>query len=278
MTPHSATPPLSCKTPQSFTRARDDSLWVASAAIVVALHITLTWALLRQPETAKDAAIAGAFVVELAPVAVARPDQPTVAPGPDQVQAAAAPDVAAVGETQPPLDRPAPDPIAEPMPQLVRAADPEAIPVAERDAKKQVLTSVAAPPPSIAVPTTSAIQTDAPVKGDVAAATMRGAPGAMPSIAMPRWTSKLIEQLERGKQYPPAAQGRREEGTAQVAFTIDRRGRLISARLDRSSGSEALDAEALELLQRAAPFSPPPAELKGEHISLTVPIRFRLRG
>jgi protein TonB len=45
----------------------------------------------------------------------------------------------------------------------------------------------------------------------------------------------------------------------------------------RSSGAAALDEEALALLQRAQPFPPPPAEMAGPHVDLTVPIRFNLK-
>jgi periplasmic protein TonB len=39
----------------------------------------------------------------------------------------------------------------------------------------------------------------------------------------------------------------------------------------------ALDDEALALLRRAEPFPPPPPELAGARVDLTVPIRFNLR-
>jgi protein TonB len=46
----------------------------------------------------------------------------------------------------------------------------------------------------------------------------------------------------------------------------------------RSSGAAALDEEALALLKRAQPFPPfPTEEFKGEHVDLTVPIRFNLK-
>jgi periplasmic protein TonB len=45
----------------------------------------------------------------------------------------------------------------------------------------------------------------------------------------------------------------------------------------RSSGASALDDEALALLRRAEPFPPPPPELPGARVDLTVPIRFNLR-
>lgn len=54
-------------------------------------------------------------------------------------------------------------------------------------------------------------------------------------------------------------------GTAVVSFTIASDGALASARLARSSGSAALDTAALRIVQRAAPFPPPPQGARRSH-------------
>ena len=74
-----------------------------------------------------------------------------------------------------------------------------------------------------------------------------------------------------------AAQSRHQQGIAQVLFTLDRLGRVIHSRIVRSSGASMLDEEALALLARAQPFPPPPHEVPGERVDLSVPIRFNLR-
>ena len=94
---------------------------------------------------------------------------------------------------------------------------------------------------------------------------------------MPNWQVKLTTALELGKRYPARAQARREEGVVHVSFVIDRQGRLLSSRVQQSSGHALLDAEALALLERAQPFPAPPAELKGPQVTITVPVRFFLR-
>ncbi len=83
--------------------------------------------------------------------------------------------------------------------------------------------------------------------------------------------------LERNKRYPEVAQSRRQQGIAQVFFSLDRQGRVIDSRVARSSGASVLDEEALALLRRAQPFPAPPRELPGERVDLTVPIRFNLK-
>jgi protein TonB len=97
------------------------------------------------------------------------------------------------------------------------------------------------------------------------------------SNAVPTWKTQIVALLERNKRYPETSQSRREQGVAQVFFSIDRQGRVIDSRVVRSSGASALDEEALALLRRAQPFPKPPAELGGEHVDLTVPIRFNLK-
>jgi protein TonB len=61
----------------------------------------------------------------------------------------------------------------------------------------------------------------------------------------------------------------------RLAFRIDDQGHLLSSRIIASSGSAALDAETLALVQRAQPFPPPPPELSGSE--LTVPLSFNIR-
>jgi protein TonB len=104
---------------------------------------------------------------------------------------------------------------------------------------------------------------------------------AMPRVnfssALPTWKNAIADLLERNKRYPSDARNRRQQGTVQLAFSIDRQGYVIASRIVASSGSSALDNEALELAKRAAPFPPPPRELPGEQVNLTVPIRFNIK-
>jgi protein TonB len=94
------------------------------------------------------------------------------------------------------------------------------------------------------------------------------------SNALPNWKSQVIGILERNKRYPPEAQARREHGTSNLAFSLNRQGRVTSAHIAGSSGSSALDAETLSLVHRVQPFPPPPPEIGGAQISLVVAIRY----
>jgi protein TonB len=52
---------------------------------------------------------------------------------------------------------------------------------------------------------------------------------------------------------------------------------VTSSHIVTTSGSTALDREALEMIKRSQPFPPPPAALTGAEVSLTVPVRFNMR-
>ncbi|MGD0633764.1 MAG: TonB family protein [Beijerinckiaceae bacterium] len=89
--------------------------------------------------------------------------------------------------------------------------------------------------------------------------------------ALTQWQKAMLNRLEAAKA------GTRSgglAGTVEIAFTIDRKGNLLSRRIARSSGSSRLDQAALGLLNRAAPFPVPPDGMTDAALSFTVPIVF----
>jgi protein TonB len=95
--------------------------------------------------------------------------------------------------------------------------------------------------------------------------------------AVARWQSTLASHLERNKRYPAEARSRRQQGTARVAFTIDHEGRLVTSQIVQSSGSPALDEEALAMLRRAQPMPRPPAIVQERDLEIDVPVNFGLK-
>ncbi|MGV1683495.1 energy transducer TonB [Sphingopyxis sp. NJF-3] len=93
----------------------------------------------------------------------------------------------------------------------------------------------------------------------------------------PQWERLVLAALHRAKRYPRAARRNGDEGTSWIRFVIDRRGRVRSAALHRSSGIASLDREALALPARAQPLPRPPKTVTGSRIELVVPIEFFLR-
>ena len=90
------------------------------------------------------------------------------------------------------------------------------------------------------------------------------------------WSARLRAHLERHKRFPADADPARG-GLARVSFVVDLQGRVLSQRLAGSSGSAALDREAISLLQRAQPLPPPPREMGRSSVSVTLPINFQTR-
>jgi protein TonB len=57
---------------------------------------------------------------------------------------------------------------------------------------------------------------------------------------------------------------------------MDRAGRVLASRIERSSGRALLDREALAMLARAEVGPAPPPEISGATIELTIPVEFFL--
>jgi TonB family protein len=92
------------------------------------------------------------------------------------------------------------------------------------------------------------------------------------SAAIAKWHKALLARLARYNRYP--AQANSAEGVVSLAFTVDRKGNVVTSRIEKTSGSNVLDAEALALLARAAPFPAPPPEVADADLTFILPVRF----
>ena len=118
----------------------------------------------------------------------------------------------------------------------------------------------------------SAQQNHEPQSEAAPSAATAPSPPAPASSAAASWQQSLVARLARLQRYPPKARG--VQGVVSLAFTIDRHGNVTSSRIVKSSGSAFLDAEALDLIKRAAALPPPPAEIADADLSFVIPIRF----
>jgi protein TonB len=250
--------------------------WFISGAIVVLAHAAIAATVVNWRDQIEAAEPAAAIVIEFAPVPVAPPTpQADIAPGPEQVMSQASPErpVEQVEEKQKIEEKVASRPVEEPPPEIKPAPNPDVA----LEPPRQEITRAQPQNPLTPAPTTSAPQALPEQTAALPAAPTQGQITRNTSNAVPTWKSQMLALLERNKRYPESAQSRHQQGTAQVFFSLDRQGRVIDSRLVRSSGASALDDEALALLRRAQPFPPPPPELPGPRIDLTVPIRFNLK-
>lgn len=264
--------------------------WTAAVAIVTAAHGGAIWMTLGWKSPAEAAGEPPAAVmIELAPLAVS-PEAPPqdVAPGPEmtEAQAEAIPADPAKAEEKPdekpePVVQETVEQPVEKLPERLNAAavltptpeEPKPEPVKKKPPPKVKTVEKKKPidPKKRSAPQTTAPPTSQAQRADRAAAPHSSA-SLSPSMSPASWRGALMAHLNRHKRFPAGATG---TGIVTVAFTIDRSGRVLSARLVRGSGDAALDNEAVALARRASPVpAPPPNVGGGGSIVLAVPIRF----
>ncbi|MGY2047964.1 TonB family protein [Methylobacterium sp. JK268] len=258
--------------------------WALATALTAGLHVGLYRALTRDEPAAapRPAEAPAAIMVNLAPIPVtARSEVDNQADGP----ASAANEAAA--ETPEPPPPPAeeavvaaPPPPPEVKPQAVlpapapkpkpRAETPPEKP-AEKPKPRKESETPRKPKPREQAKTASragggsrsdrqtAARTAAPVAGEAVSEASRAS-----------WQNEVRSRIVRAKRFPSEAHG--ATGVAVVSVTFTASGGAGGARLVASSGNAALDAEAVAVMSRAAPYPPPPS---GRATVLTVPLNFR---
>ena len=253
----------------AFDEVDDARRWAKAAGIVLLLHmvavlLAASWKGSIDPVPPEPPAIS----VELAPM-------------PAAMQAAsAAPAASATPEPQvtPAKPRPVEQKIVEPVQQPRPLA--------------QVTPEVALPSPAesaaTATPETGNTRSSEAGHGETGGRGVAGRSGGAQAQgvettssggsndAAALWRGRLLAHLDRHKRYPPAARMMKREGRVHMNITLDRRGHVVSAAVDRSAGFKAFDVEALETVQRANPLPPPPPEVAGASIPVVVPIGFYL--
>ena len=74
-----------------------------------------------------------------------------------------------------------------------------------------------------------------------------------------------------------AARRARQEGTATLSLVIKSDGSVKDFSISKSSGSEALDAAVLRMLDRAQPLPAFPASMTEEELRVDFPVSFSLK-
>ena len=98
---------------------------------------------------------------------------------------------------------------------------------------------------------------------------------AKPTVS-PNYLGVLFEHLERYKRYPRVFGARRGDFVVLVHVELDRRGKVLSLAIEKSSGSKTYDNAALSTFRRADPLPPFPSSMTQARLSLDVPVRFTL--
>jgi len=208
-------------------------------AISIGLHLALAGGFMlagRSPPTIVAAPLAP-MIVALERAAPPSPPK-EVAPGPQQVRR----DPSKPRPPPPVRLRPAP-----PAPEPVFVAPPRPFKPSDPGPASPETT---APPALLAPP---AAQASSDVKAT--------------------WEGQILARLENYRRFPDGARARRQQGVVHVRFRIDRPGRVMWARIERSSGFGELDRAALDTLHRAQPLPTIPAN-RPDEVELVVPVEF----
>lgn len=253
--------------------------WAGAGALIVLLHVGgAAWAIYNPPEDEIDDEVAGAIVMELAPVtATQRAETPDTAIGPQAEEAVPTPPTTEKVEELKPLDIPQfeQSPLA-PEPEV---ALPIAKPVEEVQEKEEEIKEVQ--PENLAPEQTAAAQAMAPPQVQAKEAPVVTAQqvgdAKKDSKAVLTYRKSLHLHLKKHQRYPSDARSRGEQGTVVVQFTIDRTGQMTERSVVKASGNPRLDEEALAAIERASPFPLPPDEEPGESLKYSMPIQFKIK-
>lgn len=229
--------------------------WLRAGGAAALLHLAVIGAAIGTFKSipAGSPAAPASFAVMLLPEP---PTAPTdIPPGPSQDEAQ--PRITFHPKVRVPFERP---PVLKiPVPAAIQVAKADDRPTPETlKTAPEAVTTTTRPPAATQQPTAT------PQTGQI-------------STPMQTWESALLAQLERNKRYPSKARYYRQQDTVYIHFMLDRQGHVLSSSIAKSEHYQALDDEALSLLQRTQPLPPPPAQVTGQTVSLTVPIQFYLR-
>lgn len=267
--------------------------WIGAGSLVLTIHAGAVTALIWRSEPSSTA-MGGepALEVDLEPVEGEKADETAPQSSGDPTTAStAAADTAAAAVTETPLpvtpqlpepheDAPVPPPPPKPAevaPLPSPAAVPPKVDPIPTPPEPPAVDPVPAPPPEpakvLAISPKTTPQTSHASSASAAAEAADERSPAVQKLSGGRvatWRGQLVAHLNRFRHFPPGL----GSGTTRVGFTIDATGRVTATDVVSGSGSAALDAAALALVEHASPFPAPPAGVSGKGLTFVVPIHF----
>lgn len=106
-------------------------------------------------------------------------------------------------------------------------------------------------------------------------ATSTVATASMPPAAADAYLWDVLAHLRRFQHYPERARRDGVEGTVWLRARVSRRGEVLRAEIEHSSGDDLLDGAAARLIARASPLPPPPTGAFAI-TDLRLPVEYRL--
>ena len=104
----------------------------------------------------------------------------------------------------------------------------------------------------------------------------RGVPNIVDSGALKSYIGQIQRIIEGEKRYPEASRRAGREGKLKVQFTIFRDGKVGNIKLLTKTPYPNLNKEAMDAVERAAPFSGFPDSMGKKYVNIILPFRFEL--
>lgn len=263
---------------------RNTALRLAVAAgVILIAHTAAVYAMLHWRAQAAVPFEAAAVMIDLAPMPTSAADKSEVAPGPQMMQSLAEPTPEApdIPEEIAPPPEPMVEEMVEKLPELPPTEAKSEVVLPEPQPEKKEKPKEKPKPKPVQKPKPDARETrrqraeatSAAPRSDAPADRTTAAPSAgfsaSNSRAVADWHSRVKARFAAQKRTPPSS------GMPSILMRVGASGQLLSVSLTRSSGVPALDAEALAMARRGAPYPPAPPGVAGGNFPLSV--RFTLR-
>ena len=105
----------------------------------------------------------------------------------------------------------------------------------------------------------------------------RGIPNIIDRGALKSYIGQVQRIIEGAKKYPEASRRAGREGKVKVQFTIFRNGNVDDIKLLTRTPYPNLNQEAIDAIERSAPFSGFPDSLTEKSVKVILPFRFELQ-
>ncbi len=94
----------------------------------------------------------------------------------------------------------------------------------------------------------------------------------------PGGNEAMFAFLQKNIRYPQEARDAKAEGRSVIQFIVNRNGNINNVHIVKSSGNEALDKEAVRVVESMPQWTPGKQNGKNVAVQYTLPIMFRLQG
>ena len=247
-------------------------IWVFAAVVAVSLHVALGAYALTHLQDAEDVDLGAPGIeigLELAAPRVAPSDLP---PGPDsEASMASSPALQQQVEVK---ESELPDEVPTETADPDRLVSPNSTETPQEE-QPEVKAQPALPSEASVAQEATATPTIETAQEAPQSITRDPGTGQSKQRVRSTWQRELIAHLDKHKRYP--ADQSRKNVNILINLVLDRGGRIISARISKSSGDSAFDEAALAMVRRADPVPAPPALIADDGLTFALPVNFRVK-